>query len=820
MKVILEVRPLKWDMDSVKKYIERFNTVDEFRKDPEYISIARWIGNTRTKTGDQTLSMKNLLSDLIEKENKQKTEELKQKFPDFNFENVTYGRTENGDKTIKGVICEKTDSEGVVHGEVNEIRLDILSQNSCKKCYSEFRNIKFPQSKEGKIDVFTGQTVLSQDLPLDFTDAEFDLIPRGDGSNQTRLVVKNIKCISKNHDEKPVILFPDWKRANEINFEFACPVCNEKNNVEWKGESKMFNSLESLGYGIERNKRIGAYSIKGTGLRNRLKADAYFVKEDGTKVIAEFDGEPHFFPKGGRFQGLEGFIERVENDLAKNKFCLENGIKLIRIGYRDFSTIESELVNALSMEPMKDIYLSSKYPPLGWNDPKRTIPTQSSESKIKRDYVLTESQLKAIVEHKSEFIKKLRRRFSEKTMRDYIYHAETEFPKPCEKFDNEFEYADAVINKAVDDFLFQDELWEYFHSGDWPVWETVDLMIKMCKEWFEDGLLGFHQTTCQDEYDDEDFDMMNEEYEIASDKVIVRLFKLFNEYKKTARTKKELLNIIMEYLPLFGISKVYAIYMLELYLLNYREDGDYSGLNKDNFIDPRNKSGKKTANYQSGDYTKAQLPFQGSNLEGRWTKDRNGVKYYVVKSYGWYPVYIYKEGKWYENFDRYSSSTGKQMNKARPYTYNNEIDTKVYLMSKYEMGLLESGFSHEDVMKKKKESFRDVKPSPKISTTKSSYGEVPNTSIKFKISSVEETDDVNIVNVDIYDVLKTRAGVQIDTPENYLKGEIPNVTPEKVEKEIETKLRQNFRQYLGPRYHKLGNTDEELVTFRFNHLKK
>jgi hypothetical protein len=417
----------------------------------------------------------------------------------------------------------------------------------------------------------------------------------------------------------------------------------------------------------------------------------------------------------------------------------------------------------------------------------------------------------------SDFIKKLRRRFNEKTMRDFIYHAETEFPEPCEKFDNEFEYADTIINQAVEDFLFQDELWEYFHSGDWPVVKINNLMVTMCKEWFEDGLLGFHQTTCQDEFDDEDFDVMSEEYEIASDKVIVRLFKLFNEYKKTAKTKKELLNIIMEYLPLFGISKVYAIYMLELYLLNFREDGDYSGLNKNNFIDPRNKSGKKTANYQAGDYTKAQLPFQGSNLEGRWTKDRNGVKYYVVKSYGWYPVYIYKEGKWYENFDRYSSSTGKQMNNARPYTYNNEIDTKVYLMSKNEMELLERGFSHEDVMKKKKESFRDVKPSPKISTTKSSYGEVPNTSIKFKISSVEETDDVNIVNVDIYDVLKTRAGVQIDTPENYLKGEIPNVTPELVEKEVERKLRQNFRQYLGP---KLGNTDEELVTFRFNHLKK
>jgi len=399
MGLILEIRPLKWDLDSVKKYIEKFNTTDEFRKDPEYLSIARWIGNTKTKTGDQTLSMQNILSDLKERENKQKTEELKQKFPDFNFENVVYSRDENSHKTIKGIICEKTDSEGVVHGEVDETRLDILTQYSCKKCYLEHRNTRFPQSKEGKIDVFMSR--VPKDLPLDFTDAEFDLIPRSDAPNQTRLVVKNIKCVSDNH-ENPVTLFPDWTRANEINFEFACPVCNDVKKIEWKGESKMLNSLKSLGYEIQKNKRIGVYSIKGTGLRNRLKADAYFVKEDGTKVIAEFDGEQHFFPKGGRFQGLEAFNERVENDLAKNKFCLENGIKLIRIAYTDYRNIESELVNALSMEPMKDIYLSSKYPPLGWNDPKRTIPTQSSESKIKKDYVLKESQLQRILEIASD----------------------------------------------------------------------------------------------------------------------------------------------------------------------------------------------------------------------------------------------------------------------------------------------------------------------------------------------------------------------------------------------------------------------------------
>jgi hypothetical protein len=46
--------------------------------------------------------------------------------------------------------------------------------------------------------------------------------------------------------------------------------------------------------------------------------------------------------------------------------------------------------------------LSSTYPQLGWNDPKRKIPTQSSESKTKRDYVLTESQLQRILEIASD----------------------------------------------------------------------------------------------------------------------------------------------------------------------------------------------------------------------------------------------------------------------------------------------------------------------------------------------------------------------------------------------------------------------------------
>jgi hypothetical protein len=197
-------------------------------------------------------------------------------------------------------------------------------------------------------------------------------------------------------------------------------------------------------------------------------------------------------------------------------------------------------------------------------------------------------------------------------------------------------------------------------------------------------------------------------------------------------------------------------------------------------------------------------------------------KIYIVESYGWYPVYIFKDGKWYETSDRYSSSTGKQMYASQPYRWNDTLDSQVYLLSRQEMEMIERGATHEKVMELKRKAFRELAPSlisQKVSTAKSSsYGMEPKISIKFKISSVEDTDNKNVVNVDIQDVLKVVDGKQVPTPENYLKDEIPNVTPEKVEKQIEAKLRNNFQNYLGPKFS--DKPEEENIVFRFNHLKK
>ena len=127
--------------------------------------------------------------------------------------------------------------------------------------------------------------------------------------------------------------------------------------------------------------------------------------------------------------------------------------------------------------------------------------------------------------------------------------------------------------------------------------------------------------------------------------VLQKLFKVLDEEKKKKKKRAEILEVIRNLAPYMNIPPDYAVYILELYLLNYRKDGDYSGLTKGNFVDPRKQPGKTTPNTRANLYTVAQVPFKGSNLIGQWRKDYKGNPFYEVVSYDWYPVYIFKNDK-------------------------------------------------------------------------------------------------------------------------------------------------------------------------------
>lgn len=324
-------------------------------------------------------------------------------------------------------------------------------------------------------------------------------------------------------------------------------------------------------------------------------------------------------------------------------------------------------------------------------------------------------------------------------------------------------------------------------------------------------------------------------YDKVPETVIFKLFKYIQAYKKKGRNREDLLQFIKKTLTLMGISEEYSLFVLESYLLNFRKDGDYSGLTKENFIDPRKTNRQKwTPNTKSNLFTVAQLPFRGSNLEGIWKTDPKGVGYYEVTSYGWYPIYIFKNGIWYENLNRYSSSTGRQMSNANPVerSWNEDLGETVYVLDEPEMKRLKSGATHDEIMNSKIERLKSKEKefqSKRISSAQhkdwywhQNENQAPNFRAKFKINSIKTEGDKATIVIDIYDVVKTLHGRSIPTSENYLKGEIPNVTREKVEESIRRKLLSDLRGFIGPRFHwyRADIPKDSLITLEFNHLKK
>jgi hypothetical protein len=80
-------------------------------------------------------------------------------------------------------------------------------------------------------------------------------------------------------------------------------------------------------------------------------------------------------------------------------------------------------------------------------------------------------------------------------------------------------------------------------------------------------------------------------------------------------------------------------------------------------------SGYRIAEY--AEYSKGGEVYAASVSERKPFSDRNlmGIKIggsYVVLSYGYYPIFVWNNGVWYENANSFSATTKKQMNSVRP----------------------------------------------------------------------------------------------------------------------------------------------------------
>jgi hypothetical protein len=81
----------------------------------------------------------------------------------------------------------------------------------------------------------------------------------------------------------------------------------------------------------------------------------------------------------------------------------------------------------------------------------------------------------------------------------------------------------------------------------------------------------------------------------------------------------------------------------------------------------------RTSNKEASTYVDNKEAFIGSNTWGAWMGD----SLYVVYSYGHhFPMYVWGDGMWMANKDKYSRSTSKHQSQLRPRgLINKQLDT-------------------------------------------------------------------------------------------------------------------------------------------------
>jgi predicted nucleic-acid-binding Zn-ribbon protein len=115
----------------------------------------------------------------------------------------------------------------------------------------------------------------------------------------------------------------------------GCPIC-----LESQGERKIGLYLDKQKITYKREKSF-------TGCRNKYKLFFDFYVPSLNACI-EYDGSQHYHPIE-YFGGEKVFKETQKSDAIKNKYCSDNGIKLIRIPYKNREEIETALKKELSL---------------------------------------------------------------------------------------------------------------------------------------------------------------------------------------------------------------------------------------------------------------------------------------------------------------------------------------------------------------------------------------------------------------------------------------------------------------------------------------
>lgn len=308
--------------------------------------------------------------------------------------------------------------------------------------------------------------------------------------------------------------------------------------------------------------------------------------------------------------------------------------------------------------------------------------------------------------------------------------------------------------------------------------------------------------------------LINEENE--SDKAFsdreVLFFRFLTKYRQSKQpTGNELYTIIKKNLPVFGFSPDTLTHYVNLFTQNYRPDGRYDLTKSSELKDYTKTKQKRIYNTDARDYVENLKPFRGSNLEGRWEQDYRGDWGYVVTSYGWYPIFIHKYKKWFETNNRYSSSTGKQMSRSRPYV------SGIISLDRREMDKIRNGVDIDKFLTSKTSEF--VEKVDKLidsgSIDRVRMGWYPRIRVAFKYTGVRVENGKPELDVDVISVDKF-----IDNKLDREAGDFFNDEMEGVTKEY---LEDLLRGYISNTwYESFGETDQVFnknLTLNVNYTK-
>lgn len=284
----------------------------------------------------------------------------------------------------------------------------------------------------------------------------------------------------------------------------------------------------------------------------------------------------------------------------------------------------------------------------------------------------------------------------------------------------------------------------------------------------------------------------------------ILLFKYINDNKKEAGTKKALIKFIAEMLRYFGMPLNDAAMYYEIYTANFRPDGDYENLTKENFKDYRMFKQRKVTNNTAYEYATAKMPFKGSNLEGQWNSNSNNDWYYVIKSWGWYPVFLFINNQWYRTLDTYSSSTRKQMSQVNPIKYDSNLNANVMLVTQDEMErLIDGRYNIERVKTDRVSSF--VKNKNNVIGTKKlisgGYGENAHR-VSFTITDIESVNGKIKIFVKINKAGRMEGRKMVSDPDYQNNNQLIN----DIENTIKQEILRTYPQYLTK-----DNVDIEII---------